>query len=70
MDLYGVRVQRCEELERERKIASEREREKCLEAEKMRENENPETLKHLTSEGFFFFFMGRAGLNLGILFLG
>ena len=35
----------------------------------MKENENPET-----SEGFlffyFFYFMGRVGLNLGILFLG
>ena len=57
MDLYGVRVQRCEELERERKIASEREREKCLEAEKMKENENPcETLKCLRAGFFFFFF--------------
>ena len=31
----------------------------------MKENENTET-----SEGFFFFFMGKTGLNLGILFLG
>ena len=31
----------------------EREREKCLEAEKMKENENPETLKCM--RGFFFF---------------
>ena len=34
----------------------------------MKENENPET-----SEGFFFnffYFMGRVGLDLGILFLG
>ena len=41
----------------------------------MKENENPcETLKCLRA-GFLFFiylflFMGRAGLNLGILFLG
>ena len=38
----------------------------------MRENENTnphETLKCLRA-GFFFFLMGRAGLNLGILFLG
>ena len=52
------------ELERER--ASERE--KCLEAKKIKENENSETLK---CWGFFFgFSMGRAELNLGILFLG
>ena len=40
----------------------------------MRENENTnphETLKRLRAAFFFFFFlMGRAGLNLGILFLG
>ena len=40
----------------------------------MRENENTnphETLKRLRAGFFFFFFlMGRAGLNLGILFLG
>ena len=69
MDLYGVRVQRCEELERERKIASEREREKCLEAEKMRENETP----HETLRAKFLFvhlFMGKARLNLDILFFG
>ena len=51
-----------------------REREKCLEAEKMKENENPETLKCLRVFFFFFFFlyffMERAGLNLGIVFLG
>ena len=35
------------------------------------ENENPrETLKCLMAGYFLFFFMGRAGLNLGILFLG
>ena len=45
------------------------EREKCLDAEKMKENKSPEILK---LEGFFFFFfnMGRARLNLCILFLG
>ena len=45
------------------------EREKCFDAEKMKENKSPEILK---LEGFFFFFlmMGRAGLNLGIFFLG
>ena len=46
---------------RERKRESKRERDKCLEAEKMKENE--------MSKGFFFFFlnvMGRAGLNLDI----
>ena len=39
----------------------------------MKENENPERLKSLKAFFFFFFlnlFMGRAGLNLGILFLG
>ena len=41
----------------------------------MRENEIPrESLKRLRAEflffSFFFFFLGRAGLNLGILFLG
>ena len=35
---------------------SKRERDKCLEAEKMKENENPETLKHIRSLSFFFFF--------------
>ena len=35
------------------------------------ENENPrETLKCLMAGYFLFFFMGRTGLNLGILFLG
>ena len=37
----------------ERKSKRERERKKCLEAEKMKENENPETLKCM--RGFFFF---------------
>ena len=53
---------------RERKRESKREEgEKCLEVEKMKENENTETF-----EVFFFliFFMGRVGLNLGILFSG
>ena len=39
----------------------------------MKENENPrETLKRLKVVFFlfFYFFMGRTGLNLGILFLG
>ena len=43
------------------------EREKCLEAKKMKENVNTETF------GLFFifiFYMGRAMLNLSILFLG
>ena len=47
-----------------------REREKCLEAEKMKQNENPETLKPLRDFFYFFIFMERVGLNLGILFLG
>ena len=34
----------------------------------MKENENPETLKRLRAF-LFFYFMGIAGLNLGILFL-
>ena len=38
-------------------VLCEREREKCLEAEKMKENENPcETLKCLRA-GFFFFYV-------------
>ena len=52
---------------RERKRESKREREREREVFGNRENEgneNPET-----SKGFFFF-MGMAGLNLGILFLG
>ena len=51
---------------RARERASER-WDKCLEVKKMKENENPET-----SEGFLFlfYFMGRVGLNLRILFLG
>ena len=40
---------------RERKRVSKREREKCLEAEKMKENENIET-----SEGFYLFFYGKS----------
>ena len=36
---------------------SKREREKCLEAEKMKENENPETLKRLRSLFFLFTFL-------------
>ena len=39
------------------------EREKCLEAKKMKENVNTETFGL-----FFFFYMGRAVLNLSILF--
>ena len=39
--------------ERKRESKREREKEKCLEAEKMKENENPETLKCM--RGFFFF---------------
>ena len=35
----------------------------------MKENEDPETLKRLRVF-FFFFVMGKVGLNLGILFLG
>ena len=59
VSLFSVRA-------RERKRESKREeREKCLEAEKMKENEN-------TKAWVFFlnFFMGKVGLNLGILFLG
>ena len=56
---------------RERKRESKRkEREKCLEVKKMKENENLETLKHLRAVFFNFFLMGRAVLNLSILFLG
>ena len=48
-----------------------REREKCLDAEKVMENENAETFEALFLFFFFnYFFMGRVGLNLGILFLG
>ena len=48
--------------------------ENCLEKKSFAfesENENPrETLKCLMAGYFLFFFMGRTGLNLGILFLG
>ena len=54
---------------RERKKDSKREREKCLEAEKMKENETPrETLR--AKFLFIYLFMGKAMLNLDILFLG
>ena len=37
----------------------------------MKENESlRETLKHLRAVFFYFIFMGRVGLNLGILLLG
>ena len=52
-----------------RSIYVSKEREKCLEAKKMKKNENPETLKCLRAF-FFFLFIGRVGLNLGILFWG
>ena len=57
---------------RERKRESKREEgEKCLEVEKMKENENTEMSETLfLFFSFLLFFMGRVGLNLGILFLG
>ena len=42
-------IKQTDQTQRER----ERERDKCLEAKKMKENENPETLKRLRV--FFFF---------------
>ena len=60
-------IKQTDQTQRERERERERERDKCLEAKKMKENENPETLKRLR---VFFFLMGRAMLNLGILFLG
>ena len=45
-------------------ICCEREREKCLEAKKMKENENPETLKRLR---VFFFFNGKGHVEFGYI---
>ena len=41
-----------------------------MDAEKVKENENPETEMSEVFFFIFFIFMDRAGLNLGILFLG
>ena len=51
-----------------------REREKCLEAEKMKENENPETLKPLRDFFLFFFlffyFYGKGWVEFGYIVFG
>ena len=47
--------------------------EKCLEAKKMKENENPETLKCLRGFFFFFFFFffyGKGWVEFGYIVFG
>ena len=51
-----------------RSIYVSKEREKCLEAKKMKKNENPETLKCLRA--FFFFFYRKSWVEFGYIVLG
>ena len=44
-----------------------RERKKCLEAEKMKENENPKTLKRGLFFSFFYFFYGKGWVEFGYI---
>ena len=44
-----------------------RERKKCLEAEKMKENENPKTLKRGLFFSFFNFFYGKGWVEFGYI---
>ena len=55
-------IKQTDQTHRERE--RERERDKCLEAKKMKENENPETLKRLR---VFFFFNGKGHVEFGYI---
>ena len=55
-------IKQTDQTHRERE--RERERDKCLEAKKMKENENPETLKRLR---VFFFFNGTGHVEFGYI---